>query len=201
MEYIENKMNIIVRLLKRTNLISLDLIYRIYYKHIFGSRLYYRHKISSYRSCAFCNNLLYDRTIKKYVCSRGEYEACRSLVPSIIPDSKLMLTSSSPDEEVDVPWLFKNPCEHYDVLDSNKYFKNFLSLNLNRSIIQLEALEGILLGSCGGEVPCHLCASVNKEAYTECRYRQKANELGKCSIIYDNLNGCFVDSSALSKVG
>lgn len=201
MECIDNKMNIILKLLKKTDLISLDCIYRIYYMPIFGLKLFYRHKISSFRSCAFCKNLYYDRVIKKYICSKGEYEACRSLVPCIIPDSSLMLSKLVTEEEDNqVPWLFKKPCVNFDVLEPKNYFRNFLSFNLNSSIINLEALEGILLGSCGGELPCHICACVNKEAYTKCSYVQKASELGKCGIIYDNLKECFNESSALSNV-
>lgn len=200
MAYIDDKMNIFVKLLKKTDLISVDLIYRMYFMLIFGSKLYFRHKITSYRSCAFCQHLSYDKIVKKYICSYGMYEACSSLVPCIIPDFSFMLSKVYHDDDDHIPWLFKKPCLNFDVLDSNNYYRNFLSFNLNSSIIKLETLEGILLGSCGGEIPCHICASVNKEAYTQCMYIQKANEIGKCSIIYDNLNECFSSSSILSNV-
>ena len=167
---------------------------------IFGSKLYYRHKITSFRSCAFCQHLYYDRVIKKYICSYGEYEACSSLVPCIIPNSSLMFNKTYVEEEEQIPWLFKEPCLNFEVLNSKNYFRNFISFNLNSSVIKLEALEGILMGNCSGTIPCHICASVNKEIYTKCRYLQKANEIGKCSIIYSNLNKCFSVSSGLSKV-
>lgn len=198
MECLENKMNIIVRLLKKTGILSVDLIYRFYYMSIFGSKLYYRHKIESYRSCAFCKHLSYDKVVKKYLCSYGMYEACSSLVPCIVPDPTLMLGPSYIEEEEQVPWLFKKTCLNFEVLDSKNYFRNFISLDINCSVTRLEALEGILLGSCSGEIPCHICASVNKEAYTKCRYISKANELGKCGMIYDNLNGIFSTSTELS---
>ncbi|HEY5583649.1 MAG TPA: hypothetical protein VIK78_04055 [Ruminiclostridium sp.] len=200
MECIDSKMNIIAKLLKKTGLISVDFIYRMYFMPIFGSRLYFRHKISSFRSCAFCQHLSYDKVVKKYVCSHGEYEACSSLIPCIIPDSSFMFSKSYLEEEEQIPWLFKESCLNFDVLNSKKYFRNFLSLDLNSSVIKLEALEGILLGSCSGEIPCHICACVNKEDYARCTHAQKANKVGKCGIIYDNLSECFSTSSAFSNV-
>ncbi len=200
MEYIDGKMNKIVRLLKKTGLISFDFIYRFYFMAISGSKLYYRHKIESYRSCAFCRHLAYDRQIKKYVCSYGEYEACGALLPCIVPDPSFVSDQSYQEEEEQVPWLFKTPCLNFDVLDSKNYFRNFISFDLNSSVIRLEALEGILLGSCSGNIPCHICACVNKETYTQCKYLQKAGELGKCTAIYDTLNKCFAVSSKLSNV-
>lgn len=166
---------------------------------IFGSKLYYRHKIESYRSCAFCKNLSYDKIIKKYVCSHGEYEACSSIVPCIIPDPSLVSTKNHVDEE-QIPWLFKVPCLDFEVLDSKKYFRNFISYDINSSVIRLEALEGILMGNCTGDVPCHICSGVDKELYTKCNNIKKANEIGKCSMIYGNLNNCYSVSSPLSNV-
>lgn len=201
MEYTDSNMNILVKLLKKTGLISLDFIYRMYFMQIFGSGLYYRHKITSNRSCAFCQHLSYDKVIKKYVCSNKEYEACSSLVPCIIPDSSLMISKvylEEEEEEKQIPWLFKEPCLNFDVLDSKNYFRNFISLRLNSSVIKLEALEGILLGNCSGDIPCHICACVNKEAYTNCQYMIKADQIGKCSSIYDNLSKCFSSGSTLS---
>lgn len=199
MECIDNKMNTFVKLLKRTHLISVDFIYRIYFMTIFGSKLYYRHKITSYRSCAFCKSLSYDKVIKKYVCSHGEYEACSSLVPCIIPDSSSMFGKANLEDE-QIPWLFKEPCLNFDVLESKSYFRNFISLNLNSSVIKLETLEGILMGNCSGDIPCYICAYVNKEAFTKCTYVKKATEIGKCNMIYGNLCEFFSDSSALTKV-
>ena len=203
MEYIDSldgKINVFLKFLRKTNLITVDFIYRMYFMPIFGSKLYYRHKIVSFRSCAFCQHLSYDKLIKKYVCSHGEYEACSSLVPCIIPDSSLMFSKAYLDEEQQTPWLFKKPCTDFDVLDAKNYFRNFISFNLNSSIIKLEALEGILMGNCSGDIPCHICACVKKDIYTKCMHIQKANEIGKCSIIYDNLKECFCDSSTLSNV-
>lgn len=200
MEYVDNKMNKMVRLLKKTGLLSVDFIYRFYFRAIFGSKLYYRHKIASYRSCAFCKHLAYDRQIKKYVCFHGEYEACSSLVPCVVPDPALVSDEVYTEEGEHIPWLFKKPCMNFEVLDSKNYFRNFISYDLNSSIIRLEALEGILLGNCSGHIPCHICACVNKETYTKCKYIQKANELGKCGAIYDTLNRCFAVSSELSNV-
>lgn len=200
MEYIENKLNILVRLLKKIDFFSIDFIYRFYFMFIFGSRLYFRHKITSYRSCAFCSHLSYDKTVRKYICAQGEYEACKSIVPCIIPDSAFQLHDSFIEEDEQVPWLFKKPCLNFEVLDSQNYFRNFVSFELNSSVIKLEALEGILLGSCGGHIPCHICASVNKEAYTGCCYIQKAEESGKCRIIYDTLQKCYSVKESLSKV-
>lgn len=200
MECIDSKMNILVKLLKRTGLISLDFIYRIYFMPIFGSKIYFRHKITSFRSCAFCQHLSYDKFIQKYLCSHGEYDACSSLLPCIIPDSSFVSSKAYIEEEEQIPWLFKEPCLNFDVLNSKNYFRNFLSFNLNNSVIQLEALEGILLGNCSGNIPCHICACVNKDAYVKCLYLQKANDTGKCSIIYDNLNECFSTRTSLSNV-
>lgn len=198
MEYFKDKMNILVKFLKKTGLISFDLIYRIYYMSIFGSKLYYRHKIASFRSCAFCKNLIYDKLIKKYVCMHGEYEACGSIVPCIVPDSSLMTSPVYHEEYEQTPWLFKTPCLGFDVLNSKEYFRNFLSLNINTSVIRLEVLEGILMGGCSGQLPCHICACVNLETFSKCRYIQKANELGKCGVIYDTLNQCYTASSEYS---
>jgi len=200
MECIDDNMNILVKLLKKTSLISVDFIYRMYFMQIFGLKLYFRHKITSFRSCAFCQHLSYDKVIKKYVCSNGEYEACSSLVPCIIPDSSFMFSKAYLEDEEQIPWLFKRPCTNFDVLDSNNYFRNFISFNLNSSVIKLEALEGIMMGQTSGDIPCHICACVNKEVYTKCKYIQKANEIGKCSIIYCNLGECFSANSALSNV-
>ncbi len=197
MELLSNKINIIIGFLKKSGLISTDLIYRFYFMNSFGSKLYFRHKIESYRSCAFCKHLSYDRLIKKYVCSHGEYEASSSLVPCIIPDPTLMLGPSYIEEEEQVPWLFKTPCLNFEVLDSKNYYRNFISSNINNSVIKLEALEGIMLGSCSGSIPCHICASVNKEAFSKCRYVSKSKELGKCGVIYDNLNGIFKPADEL----
>jgi len=191
MEYMENKMNTLVRFLKKTGLISMDMIYRLYYMNIFGSRLYFRHKIESFRSCAFCRHLHYDGTIKKYVCSFGQYEACSSLVPCIVPDPTVMTGPSFIEEEAQIPWLFKSTCLNFEVLSSKEYYRNFLSFDINSSVIKLEALEGIMLGSCGGHIPCHICACVDKEVYAGCRYAAKAAELGKCGVIYDMLYGVF----------
>lgn len=198
MGYSENGMNILVRFLKKAGLLSMDLVYRLYYMSVFGSKLYYRHKIESYRSCAFCRHLCYDKVIQKYVCSGGEYEACSSLVPCIVPTPTLLTGSAYVEEEEQVPWLFKSPCLNFEVLDSQNYFRNFLSLNINSCVTKLEALEGIMLGSCSGGVPCHICALVSKEAYTKCKYTSKANELGKCVIIYTKLCEIYNSSDELS---
>jgi len=200
MECIDNKMNIIFRLLKKTSLISVDFIYRMYFIPIFGSKLYFRHKITSFRSCAFCQHLSYDKIIKKYVCSHGEYEACSSLVPCIIPDSSFMFSKAYLEEEEQIPWLFKEPCLNFEVLNTKNYFRNFISFNLNSSVIKLEALEGILMGNCSGDIPCHICACVKKEIYTKCIHIQKSNEIGKCSAIHGNLSECFSTKSTLSNV-
>ncbi len=197
MELLSSKMNMIVSYLKKSGLISADLIYRFHFMNIFGSKLYFRHKIESFRSCAFCKHLSYDRIIKKYVCSQGQYEASSSLLPCIIPDPTLMLGPSYIEEEEQIPWLFKTPCINFEVLDSKNYYRNFISTNLNSSIIKLEALEGIMLGSCSGSIPCHICASVNKEAFAKCRYFTKSKELGKCGVIYDNLNGIYKPADEL----
>ena len=187
MNFITGILKCIIGILKKSELVSTDLIYRLYYMKIFGSKLYFRHKIESYRSCAFCKHLSYDRIIKKYVCSHGEYEACSSLVPCIIPDPTLMLGPSYIEEEEQIPWLFKTPCQNFEVLDSKNYYRNFISSNINSSVIKLEALEGIMLGSCSCTIPCHICASVKKEAFVKCRYVSKSKESGKCGVIYDNL--------------
>jgi hypothetical protein len=200
MEYIDNKMNIFIKFLKKTHLISVDFIYRIYFMHIFGSKLYYRHKITSFSSCAFCRHLSYDSIIKKYICSEGEYEACGSLVPCIIPESSFMPGKYYIEEETQIPWLFKETCINFEVLDSKSYYRNFLSVDLNSSVIRLEALEGILMGNCSGNIPCHICAGVNKEIYTKCVQTQKSGETCRCNIIYDKLRKCFSDNGDLSRV-
>lgn len=201
MGYIDNKMNMLVKLFKKSSLISLDFIYRMSFMPIFGSKLYFRHKIMSFRSCAFCKHLSFDKVVKKYICSYGEYEACSSLLPCIIPDSSFMFNNKAYlEEEEQIPWLFKEPCLNFDVLNSSNYFRNFLSFNLNNSVIKLEALEGILMGNCTGDIPCHICACVKKEAYTKCTNMKKADELGKCNIIYDNLYEYFSASSTLSNI-
>ncbi|HEX2926678.1 MAG TPA: hypothetical protein VHP38_10575 [Ruminiclostridium sp.] len=176
-------------------------MYRINYRLLFGSNLYYRHRISSFRSCAFCRNLYFDRIIKKYICSYREYEACSSLVPCIIPDSYSKSDKTYVEEAEIVPWLFKKPCLNFDVLEPKSYFRNFLSMNLENSIIRLETLEGILTGKCSGEIPCHICAFVNKEVYTGCSYTSRALKNGKCNIIYDNLKEYYSkDNSLMSDV-
>ncbi len=195
MEYTEDKINSFTGILKKAGLLSVDLVYRINYKLLFGSNLYYRHRISSFRSCAFCRNLHYSKTIRKYVCSNKEYEACSSLVPCIIPDSYSKLVKTYSEEAFQVPWLFKNPCLNFDVLEPKRYFRNFLSLNMSNSLIKLETLEGILTGKCYGEIPCHICALVNKNTYTECRYASRAKQTGRCSIIYDNLKEYYTKHS------
>ncbi len=195
MEYTEDKINSFTGILKKAGLLSVDLVYRINYKLLFGSNLYYRHRISSFRSCAFCRNLHYSKAIRKYVCSNKEYEACSSLVPCIIPDSYSKLVKTYSEETFQVPWLFKNPCLNFDVLEPKRYFRNFLSLNMSSSLIKLETLEGILTGKCYGEIPCHICALVNKNAYTDCRYTSRAKETGRCSIIYDNLKEYYTKHS------
>ncbi|HEX2924776.1 MAG TPA: hypothetical protein VHP38_00710 [Ruminiclostridium sp.] len=200
MECIVNRTSTIVRFLKSKGILSTDWIYRLNYMNIFGSKLYYRHKIESYRSCAFCRHLCYDKLIKKYVCFFGEYEACSSLVPCIVPDPTLMVGPSYTEEEEQVPWLFKSPCLNFEVLDSKDYFRNFISFDINSSIIRLEALEGIMLGSCAGVIPCHICASVNKEAYTRCKYISKTIESGKCGAIYDSLCTIYNAINELSRV-
>lgn len=193
-------MNILVRFLNKTGLLSMDLIYRLYYMSIFGSKLYFRHKIEGYRSCAFCRHLSYDKTVKKYICSFGNYEACSSLIPCILPDPTLKAGPSYIEEEEQVPWLFKVPCLNFDVLDSKSYYKNFISWNLDSSVTRLEVLEGIQLGSCSGDIPCHICATVNKDTFTKCRNVVKANELGKCGIIYDSLCEFYNPVRELSNV-
>lgn len=193
MEYTEDKINSFTGILRKAGLLSVDLIYRINYRLLFGSNLYYRHRISSFRSCAFCRNLNYNKAIRKYVCSYTEYEAYGSLVPCIIPDSYSMLVKKYSEEALQVPWLFKNPCLNFDVLEPKHYFRNFLSLNMSSSIIKLETLEGILTGKCYGEIPCHICALVSKETYTGCKYASRAKETGRCSIIYDNLKEYYTN--------
>ncbi len=183
-----------------SNLLSMDLIYRMYFMQIFGSKLYFRHKVSSFRSCAFCQHLWYDKLLKKYICSHGEYEACSSLIPCIIPDASYMFSKAYLEEENDVPWLFKEPCLNFEVLDFKNYFRNFISIDLNRSVIMLEALEGVLTGQCAGNLPCHICACANKEMYSQCSNIQAASKTGKCSKIYDNLKECFSSHSELSKI-
>lgn len=187
----------LIGILKKSGLISSDLIYRFCFMNIFGSKLYFKHKIESYRSCAFCKHLCYDRIIKKYVCSHRVYEASNSLVPCIVPDPTLMLGPSYIEEEEQIPWLFKTPCFNFEVLDSKNYYRNFVSANVNSSVIKLEALEGIMFGSCSGDIPCHICASVNKEAFTKCRYVSRSKELGKCVVIIDNLNGVYRPANSL----
>jgi hypothetical protein len=200
MEYIKSKSNIFIKFLKKAGLLSLDLIYRFNFMSLFGSKLYFRHKIKSFRSCAFCKHLCYDSTIKKYVCCNSEYEASKSLVPCIVPDSSFFTNKTYVEEELQIPWLFREPCLEFEVLKSNNYFKNFLSFKLNDSIIRLEALEGILTGSCSGDIPCHICAGVDKELFTKCKNVQKACTTGKCDMIYCNLNQYFIASSKLSNV-
>jgi hypothetical protein len=104
------------------------------------------------------------------------------------------------EEEKQIPWLFKEPCLDFDVLDSDNYFRNFISFDLNSSVIKLEVLEGIFTGQCAGYIPCHICACVNKELYNQCSNIQNANESGKCSNIYYELNKCFCAGSDLEKV-
>lgn len=192
MEYTEDKFNSFTNILKRAGLLSVDFIYRINYRLLFGSNLYYRHRISSFRSCAFCRNLYYDRVTKKYICSYKEYEACSSLVPCIIPNSYSKLIKTYTEEADQIPWLFKKPCFDFDVLEPKNYFRNFLSSSFESSIIRLETLEGILTGRCSGEIPCHICAFVNKDIYTECIYTAKASEAGRCGIIYNNLKEYYL---------
>lgn len=166
---------------------------------IFGSKLYFRHKVNSFRSCAFCKNLSYDKLINKYVCLYGEYEACTSLVPCIIPDTYNMFRITCIEEDYQIPWLFKEPCLNFDVLEFKDYFRNFLSTNLNDSVIKLEALEGIMTGQCSGNIPCHICACVNKELYSQCSNLQNANASGRCGKIYDELIKCYSKDSCLVK--
>ncbi|PYG86961.1 hypothetical protein LY28_02583 [Ruminiclostridium sufflavum DSM 19573] len=200
MEYFKKRLNSFLRLMEKTNLISMDFIYRLYFMQIFGSKLYYRHKVTSYRSCAFCRYLSYDKLIKKYICSHGEYEACSSLLPCIIPDSSYMSSKTYIEEEAQTPWLFKETCLNFEVLDFKHYFRNFVSFDLNSSVIKLEALEGIVTGQCTGSLPCHICACVNKELYNHCSNIQNSLKAGKCIKIYDTLNKCFSAGSDLSKV-
>lgn len=167
---------------------------------IFGSKLYFRHKVNSFRSCAFCQHLSYDKLIKKYICSHGEYEACSSLIPCIIPDTYNMFSITCIEEDYQIPWLFKEPCLNFDVLDFKDYFRNFLSTNLNDSVIRLEALEGITTGQCAGSIPCHICACVNKELYSQCSNLQNAKESGKCNNIYYKLNKCFRTEANIAKI-
>lgn len=204
MEYIINWMNTFFMLLKKTILISMDdFLYRMHFMQIFGSKLYYKHRVTSFRSCAFCKHLSYNKIIKKYVCSHGMYNACSSLIPCIIPDYSFASNDIHLEEENQIPWLFKEPCLYFDVLDSKNYFRNFISSDLNSSIIKLEALEGIFTGQCNGYIPCHICACVNKELYNQCSNIKSANELGKCNNIYYELNKCFSaisDEEKVSKV-
>ncbi len=193
-------MNIFFRWLKNSNLLSMDLIYRMYFMQIFGSKLYFGHKVSSFRSCAFCKNLYYDKLIRKYVCSNREYEACNSLIPCIIPDTYNMFSVTCIEEDNQIPWLFKEPCLNFDVLDFKNYFRNFVSIDLNRSVIMLEALEGVLTGQCAGNLPCHICACVNKELYSQCSNLQNAKKSGKCSYIYYKLNKCFCTEANIAKI-
>jgi hypothetical protein len=58
-----------------------------------------------------------------------------------------MFSKAYLEEEEQIPWLFKEPCTNFDVLDSNSYYRNFISFNLNNSVIKLEALEGIMMGT------------------------------------------------------
>ncbi len=200
MEYLVKKLNTIVRFLKSNGMLSMDLLYRFYYMNLFGSKLYYKHKIESYHSCAFCKNLKYDKIIKKYVCANGTYEACSFLLPCIVPDPTFMLGPSYIEEEENIPWLFKETCQNFEILDMDNYFRNFITSDINSSVTRLEALEGILLGSCSGDIPCHICACVSKEAYTQCKNTAKATECGKCGAIYDKLNGIYSSANKLSNV-
>lgn len=200
MVYLNRLMNTFLMLLKKTNLLSMDFIYRMYFMQVFGSKLYFRHKVNSFRSCAFCRHLSYNKIIKKYVCSHGMYNACSSLIPCIVPDTSHMLSKTYLEDENQIPWLFKEPCLDFDVLDSDNYFRNFISSNLNSSVIKLEVLEGIFMGHCAGYIPCHICAYVNKELYNQCSNIKNANESGKCSNIYYELNKCFCAASDLEKV-
>jgi hypothetical protein len=195
MELSKDKMRNLIGTLRKKGLISFDLFYRLYYMSIFGLNLYYRNKIASFRSCVFCRHLCYDKIIKKYICSTGEYEACASLVPCIIPSQYPMQNGTCNEEEDQIPWLFKKPCLDFDVLDAKNYFRNFVSFNVESSIIKLETLEDILIGSSSGQIPCHICASVDKENYTDCSCIKRAAASGKCCYIYDKLNEYYRKAS------
>ncbi len=192
-------MNIFFRWLSNSNLLSMDLVYRMSFMQIFGSKLYFRHKVNSFRSCVFCQHLSFDKFLNKYICSHGEYEACSSLIPCIIPDASYINSKTYIEEENDIPWLFKEPCLNFEVLNYKNYFRNFVSNDLNSSVIMLEALEGVLTGQCAGNLPCHICACVNKEMYSKCSNIKSANMTGKCNKIYDKVNKFYCTESPLVK--
>ena len=200
MEVKKDKINGFIRFLKNTDLISSDIIYRLYYKMIFGSKLYYKNKISSFTSCVFCKKLSYNKITHKYQCFNNQHTPCSDLLPCIVPNHDIARARNFFYAEEEIPWLFKAPCSNFESLGSDEYFKNFLSLSLNNSIIRLEALEGIMFGNSCGDIPCYLCAGINKELYQKCIHLQKAKDCGRCNFIYNVMYGYYNKNSNVIKV-
>lgn len=142
-----------------------DIRYERYFKTTFMASLYETHVQENFANCAFCSRLTSSSCHKHCMkCSMGTHLHCSPVLPGILCYESTAEHSS----KVPMPWLYREPCEHFERLERNKYYKNLLSHTSWVKLYNFEVLEGISNGIVEGMKPCHICAAVDYEIYKDC---------------------------------
>ena len=142
-----------------------DFIFERNFKTSFMPSLYDVHSVEQTANCIFCSRLTLCSCHKHCLkCSKGTYLRCSPLLPGILCYENTK--ADSPEQPL--PWLYKEPCSHFDRLARGKYYKNLLSPVSWVKLYNFEVLEGISNGQVDGIKPCHICACVDYEIYKDC---------------------------------
>jgi hypothetical protein len=167
--------------------INNDTQYYKFFLNTIGPRIFEIHSSQYFVCCAFCTKLLKSNCHEYcYSCSKNVYGECSSILPESF--SFVGYNYNRVDSEDFVPWIFKTPCTAFVKLPQSKYFKNFIVSDNSITIGNFEALEGVFMGLCRGKRPCHICASVNNEVFSNCSQQERIIENVPCNKFLNQIS-------------
>ena len=178
---------------KKTNLLSEDMLYKIQFTKITKPLIYKKHCESDFISCAFCSNLTRTHCHAHCLkCGSGSYIHCSPLLPGLMYYDK-----KNPDESDNftVPWLFKKTCDKFTRLESKNYLRNFTVPFSWVTIYNYEVLEGLVYGYSAKERPCYVCASIDYSIYRECLDREDFDRHTPCPRISKVVESVYQNAS------
>ncbi len=150
-----------------------DSKYRKFFKEITGPEIYSKHISSGLVCCAFCSSLAQSHCHKFcFKCKKKVYTSCSPLLPGTFDYDSSYLNNSGTEA---TPWLYKTPCTGFERLVDTNYFRNFSTFSSSITVANFEVLEGIFMGITRNKRPCHICASVNMDIYTNCNEKDVEN--------------------------